>query len=235
MINFNIFVFFGAPGVGKGTISRFCSEKFQWKHISTGALCRKTAEGNDYFGKKISEIIKNGNLIEDSLMLEMLFNSLKGFFSLENENRNTVILDGFPRNENQIKLLIDKLKEIQNKKNIILKLKFFLFEAEDQTVLERLKNRVICSNKECEFTGSIKNNILTNCPICSFDVIKRSDDNDEIINQRLKAYRLTNHKVYDYINNNSLSFVKINADNKKTVESFIEYFVEILKDEKIID
>jgi adenylate kinase len=234
MRNFNIFVFFGAPGVGKGTISKFCSEKFQWEHVSTGTLCRKTAEENDCLGQKISEIIKNGNLIEDNLMLEMLFNHLNFFFSLENKNKNTVILDGFPRNENQIKLLVDQIKKIENEKRIIFKLKFFLFDAKDKTVIQRLKNRVVCSNKKCEFTGSIKNNVLINCPKCSFKMIKRDDDNEEIINQRLKAYRLTNNNFYEFIKNNSLSFVKIDADKNETQEEFIEHFVEILKNEEII-
>ena len=87
-------ILLGAPGSGKGSqASRIVSE-LGYFHVSTGDLLRNEISKGSELGKKVSSVINSGQLVDDSLVLELL----KANCSLENNN---YIFDGFPRNIEQ--------------------------------------------------------------------------------------------------------------------------------------
>ena len=85
-------VIFGAPGSGKGTQSERIVEKYSLNHISTGDVLRAEIAAGSELGKTAKEIIDNGQLIPDELMVSILAAKLDAL-----ENRKGVIFDGFPR------------------------------------------------------------------------------------------------------------------------------------------
>lgn len=87
-------IFFGSPGSGKSMQGQLMATRHGWRWVSTGELLRQT---ND---SEIEKILKSGNMVSDEIVNELLFESIK-------EN-NKIILDGYPRNLEQTKLLIDK-------------------------------------------------------------------------------------------------------------------------------
>lgn len=181
-----IYIFIGPPGSGKGTLAQECVKEFNWATLSTGALCRQHISQQTEIGKQIDLIIKSGKLIPDALVTSMVdewlakqVNSTKG-----------IILDGYPRTEQQVKLLFDLLRT----KYRGVHLHVVKFDISDEAVIARLSSRLMCQNKECQAVYSIvpgaglepkRANI---CDRCSGQLIQRADDKPEVIRDRLTVY-----------------------------------------------
>ena len=65
-------VIFGAPGSGKGTQSEKLIEKYGLYHISTGDLLRQEIKAGSELGKIADGYISKGQLLPDSLIIDML-------------------------------------------------------------------------------------------------------------------------------------------------------------------
>ncbi|EJX03080.1 adenylate kinase, partial [gut metagenome] len=85
-------VIFGAPGSGKGTQSELLIQKYGFKHISTGDVLRAEIKAETELGKTAKGYIDNGQLIPDSLMIDILARVYDSLCPCEG-----LIFDGFPR------------------------------------------------------------------------------------------------------------------------------------------
>ena len=100
-------VLLGRPGSGKGTQSKFLVEKFGFIQISTGDLLRDQVQQKDSsMGKEISEIMNNGELVPDEIVIKLIIGKITIF------KEKNIIFDGFPRNINQAKVLDESLEKI---------------------------------------------------------------------------------------------------------------------------
>ena len=124
-------VIFGPPGAGKGTQSNFIVEKFKLHQLSTGELLRKEIRNSTSLGKQIESIINDGNLVSDEIVSDLIEKYLS------NENfKNRLIFDGYPRNLVQVKNLDNLLKKYDQKIDIVLKLSVSL-----GTIKKRISER----------------------------------------------------------------------------------------------
>ncbi|MBL7905186.1 MAG: adenylate kinase [Bacteroidales bacterium] len=83
---------FGPPGAGKGTQSALLIERYNLAYISTGDLLRsEIAEGTE-LGKKARELIDQGLLVPDELVVELIEKKI-----VMSAGRNGILFDGFPR------------------------------------------------------------------------------------------------------------------------------------------
>ena len=62
-----------------------------------------------------------------------------------------IILDGYPRTEQQVKLLFDLL----HTKYPGLHLRVVKFDISDESVIKRLSSRLMCQNKDCQAVYSM--------------------------------------------------------------------------------
>ena len=99
-------VIFGAPGSGKGTQSEKLIEKYGLHHISTGEVLRDHIARKTEIGKIADTYISKGQLIPDSLMIDILDDILDH----EPAAQRGLILDGFPRTVPQADALADLFK-----------------------------------------------------------------------------------------------------------------------------
>ena len=86
------YILFGPPGAGKGTHAAALVEKYNYKHISTGALLRAEIAAGTELGKQAQELIAGGNLVPDEVVEGMIESTFRN-----NRDVPGFLLDGFPR------------------------------------------------------------------------------------------------------------------------------------------
>ncbi len=218
----NICIFIGPPGSGKGSLSQLCAQELDVSHLSTGNLCRKHVVNQTKIGKKIDLLINSGKLIDDSLVAEMVHDWLEKKVN----HICHIILDGFPRTVNQASMLYRHLKQEFPQVNIrVLKL-----SIASASVLNRLCNRYVCSDKNCQqvysavLGSSCAPKIDAVCDDCSGLLIRRSDDCESTIKERLKIYFDQERKLLSFFKDTGSPIMVVDADR-----SLQEVFIDVKK------
>ena len=124
-------IIFGPPGAGKGNQSKYIANKYNLYQLSTGELLRNEIKNKTELGSKISSIINSGELVSD----EIVSNLIEKFIS-NNNYKNKIIFDGYPRTLSQAKNLDNLLNKYKQKIDIVLKLSVNL-ETVKKRILER--------------------------------------------------------------------------------------------------
>lgn len=175
-----IVLLFGAPGSGKGTQSRFISERKRIPAISTGDMLRAECSAGTPLGLAAKTILASGGLVNDDLVNAMVLNRI----SLPDCNSG-FILDGYPRTVPQAEFLNQALRERGLPDPTVIHL-----DVPIAVLVKRLSSR-----RHCPLCGRIYN-LLYQPPAregrCDADgeaLIQRNDDAEEVVRQRLEAYQ----------------------------------------------
>ena len=175
-------VFLGPPGAGKGTQAAVVSQALKIPHISTGDMFRKAMREGTPTGLKAKAYIDNGQLVPDSVTIEMVQERLA-----EADCANGYLLDGFPRNLDQAKALegFTKLTAVVD------------IAVADEKLIARLSGRRVCP--KCNGTFHItKLSDEKVCPDCGGELIQRKDDNPATIANRLEVYHAQTSPLTEY-------------------------------------
>jgi len=86
-------ILLGAPGAGKGTQAKKIVQRFKISHISTGNILRNEIKNDTELGRKAGNFVKEGKLVPDDLIIEIIKKELEG-----KQSGNGFLMDGFPRN-----------------------------------------------------------------------------------------------------------------------------------------
>ena len=119
----------GASGSGKGTQAKILVEKYGFCHLSMGDVLKEQVKLGTKEGKIIDEYQRNGNLVPLEITVKALENKIEA-----TKNTNGYLLDGFPRNMEQVKLLKLKVDLVLNFVNDLERLR------------DRLVNRRVCKD-----------------------------------------------------------------------------------------
>lgn len=216
--NKEIFIFIGPPGAGKGTLAYHCINRMGWLQCSTGALCRKHMAEGSAIGKEIDLLVKSGKLISDSLIIDMVEHWL-----LQNRDRCTkIILDGIPRTLAQAQLLDALLR-----KPIFsdFSLSVVRMELAGEAVVKRLVSRLICANSDCSAVYSADNAQVV-CVECAAPLMRRSDDTESVIRERLAIYNAHADELVRYYESAGL---KVNSlDVVQPVDKVFDQFLNLV-------
>ena len=212
----------GPPGGGKGTQSKFLMKEFNIPQISTGDMLREHVKNNTQLGVKAKEFMDKGELVTDSLILEMMEIRFK-----DEDCKNGFILDGFPRTLVQA----EGLEELFNKTNQKLD-HVIVINVDDDNIVKRMGGRRV--HPESGRTYHViynppKNKNLddkTNEPL-----IIREDDKEETVRNRLRVYHQQTEPLVEYYtnlskSNNNIRVIKVNGLAK--VDSIKEEIFETL-------
>ena len=180
-----ILSFFGPPGSGKGTIAQRCVCDLGYVMLSTGDLSRKHMAEQTDLGKQLATYVEAGHLIPDEIITEMVLTWLREQIS----PGRTIILDGFPRTKGQAGLLLEALGDDSIFANTVFKV--INFDLDTEKIVQRIANRLVCSNKKCQTVYSAiakKPKQEGVCDVCGLPVIRRQDDDESIIRERLVVF-----------------------------------------------
>ena len=179
-------ILFGAPGSGKGTQADLLSSKYHFVHISTGDMFRENIKNGTPVGKKAKEFMDKGELVPDSVVIEMLKDRL-----LKPDCQQGVLLDGFPRNVAQAGALEEVLSDYRP---LVLS-----YEISDASVIQRISGRRSCP--KCNKVYNIYFNKPKEkdvCDVCKSTLIARSDDKEEVVKKRLEVFHAQTAPVKAY-------------------------------------
>ncbi len=173
-------IFFGSPGVGKGTQAKILTSKINIPHISTGDILRQAVKDKTPLGLEAREIMNRGELVPDEIMIGIIKDTLQKDYC-----KNGFLLDGFPRTIAQAKAFDNLLQQLAIKDIYLVYL-----SADENEIVQRLTNRRACKACDSLFIYSeIKD--LKKCPKCGADdsFYLRDDDKEEVIRKRLEVFR----------------------------------------------
>ena len=220
-----IVIFIGPPGAGKGTLARLCSGRLGWTQLSTGDLCRQHITQRTEVGQQIDLLIKSGKLIPDDLVLKMV----KEWLQKEFKQTDGIILDGFPRTQDQAKQFDIMLRETLT---MPYKVSVVQMELDNELVVRRLTARVICSDKSCQAVFSVDNTTEIEpgaavCRECASPLIRREDDVEPVIRERLSIYQRHAADLIEYYK--LLKNPIYSLDVTRPVEDVFEQFMHLKK------
>ena len=157
-------ILFGAPGAGKGTQAQHIVDRHGVVQLSTGDMLRAAIAAGSELGLQAKSLMDEGKLVPDDVIIGMIADRMN-----DEDCKNGVILDGFPRTIAQAKALdamfaaghiqLDQVIEIQ---------------VDEAALFARIENRAAEPGDA------------------------RSDDTAEVLEQRLKVYHENTAPVLPY-------------------------------------
>lgn len=180
-------VMLGPPGAGKGTqAERFAREQGIPK-ISTGDILREAAASGSEMGLAVKAKLDRGELVSDDLIIGIVRDRLaqpdaaKGF-----------VLDGFPRTVPQAHAL-DQILEGRGPLLVVE------IQVPDEELVQRVRSRRVCADcgtSVSAFSGDPT--LAEKCQNCGGKLVPRSDDNEDVVRNRLKIYWRDTLPMIDY-------------------------------------
>ena len=211
-------ILFGPPGAGKGTQSQNIIKKFNLHQLSTGDLLRNEIKNKTEIGKKIEQIISQGDFVSDEIVNKLLKN-----FITNSLYRNRIIFDGYPRNITQAENLEVMLNGDNQSINFILFLK-----VNREIVEKRILGRITCEKCNKTFNEFFDKKEDIQNHECEKKYLKRrKDDNRETIITRYDEYIKKTKPVLDFYSSRNY-FHEIDGSLKiDEIRAKIEDIIEV--------
>jgi adenylate kinase len=209
MMNLKL-ILLGPPGAGKGTQAASLVEAYNIPHISTGDIFRYNIKEGTELGKKAKSYMDAGNLVPDSLVVELVEDRLA-----KDDAREGFLLDGFPRTIAQAEALDEVLSKMNSGLDRVINI-----QVDPGILVERAVGRRIC--KSCGATYHVSFNPPSTegvCDKCSGELYQRSDDNEETVSNRINVYTKETSPLIDYYTKKGII---LNIDGQQDINKVFE-------------
>lgn len=184
-----IVVFIGPPGSGKSTQAELLSRQCRIPHLEMGEILRDWATQDTPLGRQIKSYVDRGLLVPESMVRQLVEQRLRS-----PEFRRGFVIDGFPRNLAQARMLDEMLAEAYQKVDAAV-----LFDAPERIVLERLSGRRLCprcgASYHLKYAPPVHDEV---CDRCGEKLRQRVDDRPEVIRSRLRVFAQETAPLIEY-------------------------------------
>ncbi len=210
-------IFLGPPGAGKGTQSKLVAHRYNVPHLSTGDMLRDAVTRGTELGQMAKPIMERGELVPDGIVMGMVEERLS-----RPDAARGFIFDGFPRTIPQAEQFDAILKRSGFAKPVVVE-----FRVSPDVLLRRVAGRWTCS------VGGETYNVFERPPkvagICDNDggkLVQRTDDQADVVKERLAAYERQTKPLADYYRNHGALEV---VDGTAGVDEVSRALAEIFK------
>jgi adenylate kinase len=167
-------ILLGPPGAGKGTQALRLVAKYGLVQLSTGDMLRAAVKAGTPVGRQVKDIMERGGLVPDNIVVDIVAERIA-----QPDARKGFILDGFPRTVPQAVALDRMLEQRGIALDAVVELR-----VDEAALLKRIETRI------AEMTARGE-------PL-------RSDDNPQVLRQRLAAYRALTAPLVAYYRKQSV-------------------------------
>ena len=209
----NIVILLGAPGSGKGTVAgKLAADNANLKHVSSGDLLRGAVAKGTEAGKQAKEAMEAGKLVADELIATMIKDVVA-----ETTGDVTMLLDGFPRNLAQAKILDEMGAPVKSA---------VLIDVPDEIIQDRIAGRRTCPKWKAGYhVKNLPPKVEGICDVCGEKLTIRKDDNPDTVKDRLVVYHQQTEPLIEfYKGKNILKTV----DGMTGVESVAANFLKVM-------
>ncbi len=165
----------GAPGSGKGTQAAFIAERLGVPIVSTSSVIRASLKDDSPAARALKELMAKGGLIDDVLMWQLLCDRVA-----QDDCADGFILDGFPRTQAQLDLMLAHGVYIDT---------LLVIDVADEAIMRRLVGRRV--HQASGRTYHVEFNppkIAGVDDVTGESLMQREDDKAEVIVARLQTY-----------------------------------------------
>lgn len=206
-------VLYAPPAAGKGTQCEMLEKKYGYSVISIGQVLRNNRSMDTEVGRIIIETQDKGILTPDDIVAKAIDLELKKYAG------KPIIIEGYPRNINQAKLLDTILDNY-----IVINL-----DIPRDIAMKRTLGRVTCSN--CKKLYNIYDSALAPkvegiCDECGAKLDIRSDDNESSFKVRFDVYEENAPAILDFYKKKDMLYIVDSSVSKENTSAQIE---EVLK------
>lgn len=140
----------GGPGSGKGTQCEKIAQEFSYEHLSAGDLLRaeRNSSGSE-FGALIEQHIRDGTIVPVEITCSLLEKAMNI------SGRNRFLIDGFPRNEDNLQGWMRVMADKVNVQFVIF------FDCPKEVCVQRCLDRGKSSGRADDNEESLKKRFVT--------------------------------------------------------------------------
>jgi adenylate kinase len=209
----------GPPGSGKGTQALLLAERLKLAHLATGNLLRETIALKTPAGLAAEPFLSSGQLVPDDLVNRMVADHF------HSQNRPTrFVMDGYPRTRAQAVFFDALLRRLNLGLEAVIEL-----TVNDESLIQRLSNRRVCSNPNCQTPFHLISKppkVANICDVCGSPLIQRVDDAEATVRYRLGIYRQSSLELLTHYREAG-KLHQVNADQH--IEAVFAAMIETLR------
>lgn len=168
------YIIMGVQGSGKGTQSAMLAGDLDLVQISVGDILRWHIQHHTKLGAQVRRIVDAGELVDDDLVESVVRDRL----TMHDWNYGFII-DGFPRSRRQAEFFLESY-DIDGVIHL---------DLPDEEVRRRVLARRLCSQCGLDYNLIFHRPAVPDrCDVCGGELVRRSDDTEEALANRLRDY-----------------------------------------------
>jgi adenylate kinase len=201
------YVIMGVQGSGKGTQGALLAGDLDLVQISVGDILRWHIQHHTKLGAQVRRIVTAGELVNDDLVESVVRQRL----DIHDWNYGFII-DGFPRNRRQAEFFLESY-DIDGVIHL---------DLPDPEVRRRVLARRLCY--QCGLDYNLiahRPAVEDRCDVCGGELVRRDDDTEEALANRLSDYHRKTNPVLDLFRRKEFVFSVDARPDRATVQKEI--------------